>query len=999
MWKQFLFGFMFLLVAGSTVYAGPAAPDVLDVNQPDGSKFKAKIHGDEFQNWVEAVDSGHTVINNKETGHWEYAEKQPDGSLKPSGINVDPSGQLAPFYIEKGVRPDRALEMERQHNESLRQIYNERLAPSFSIGSGALGEVQSSGPLFAPGDWVPTPVSGTRKVLIVLINFANRTLTTTADDWYHKVFDTKTGVKSVANYYKQNSFGKLAISPAFTGGSHPGVVAVTIADYHPNSGSSYNYATETTIISHALALAAATVNLSGFDITTGKVYFIYAGYENSGSAKTPNIWAHTWSGSVTGGSITITRWALSGELNNADVQQPMGVITHELGHALCGLPDLYDTSGYNAGLGNFSLMAGGSWGGSTLTEYHGTTPVALDAWSREYLRWTSPLTPVSSGPISLRTALSSANNAIKLINPSVSTTEYWLVENRYPAPGSWDEGIIGINYYEGDYAGGLLITHIDITAGTLGNNDINRYGIGPHQGVVPEQASTAACDMLASGSEKSCRGTAVTTFYSGNNGNFSTDTTPDSTYYSGAASNRGIKAISARGPTMTATVFSGFPAFTVATVTNPNPARTASKTISGTREANATITVTTDDGAPIGQISYPSATTWKCAISPLLAGNSSYGITATDAAGNTAVKKIVVIKVSPDLILNAVTTPTKIDSQTITGTIPSGCTVAVFKGSKKLGNVTLAENGTDWSFPVTGMTANTTNTYTIIATDSFSNTTSITAAIKYDTIAPTFTVAAVTNPNAAGTVTKIVKGTREANATINVTTGSGATIGQINTPTATTWNCIISTLPAGNSSYDITATDIAGNTSKKKSIIIKVSPVVSVNDVTTPTNNSSQVISGTVQPGCKAVVYKGAKMLGEAILVDATNWSYSITGLSANATNRYTITATDSYGNKTSKTASILYDTRAPALTIKAVTPTNLTSKIITGSKTSGSTITANSPEGVTCAFSLATTAVSTAWNCTVTGYGTGDTTIDFTATDAAGNSTTRSATITYAPI
>jgi M6 family metalloprotease-like protein len=70
----------------------------------------------------------------------------------------------------------------------------------------------------------------------------------------------------------------------------------------------------------------------------------------------------------------------------ASASGPLGVWVHEFGHLL-GLPDLYDldrapvagTPGSVApqgGLGRWSLMASGTWGGG------GATPSGLDAWSR-----------------------------------------------------------------------------------------------------------------------------------------------------------------------------------------------------------------------------------------------------------------------------------------------------------------------------------------------------------------------------------------------------------------------------------------------------------------------------------------------------------------------------------------------------------------------------------------------------------------------------------------
>jgi len=81
------------------------------------------------------------------------------------------------------------------------------------------------------------------------------------------VFNTTPGVKSVANFYRENSFGKLSVTPAFTGGSHPGIVSVTVADDHPDCGQNFDYLTETTIISHALAWAKDTAG----NVSQGKL--------------------------------------------------------------------------------------------------------------------------------------------------------------------------------------------------------------------------------------------------------------------------------------------------------------------------------------------------------------------------------------------------------------------------------------------------------------------------------------------------------------------------------------------------------------------------------------------------------------------------------------------------------------------------------------------------------------------------------------------------------
>ena len=54
----------------------------------------------------------------------------------------------------------------------------------------------------------------------------------------------------------------------------------------------------------------------------------------------------------------------------------IGVCAHELGHLLFGFPDLYDTDDTSEGIGNWCLMAGGSWNGG------GDVPAHPSAWCK-----------------------------------------------------------------------------------------------------------------------------------------------------------------------------------------------------------------------------------------------------------------------------------------------------------------------------------------------------------------------------------------------------------------------------------------------------------------------------------------------------------------------------------------------------------------------------------------------------------------------------------------
>jgi M6 family metalloprotease-like protein len=548
--KNVLLSILLVLLTASLLYAGPAVDDFIDIAQPDGTSFKARKFGDEYQNWAE-TESGYTVVRNKKNKEWEYATRNPDGTLQPSGQKVVPHGK-PPEKTPKHLKPPRKVDEEQNQSRWMRDSYLERapaaLSPSSDQGAGGLA--------YSAGDWTPTPVSGIRKLIVILVNFSDRSLVTSASDWSNSLFSTATDAKSVVNYYKDNSFNLLTVSPLSHSQpqSPAGVVTVSVPYVHPDNGTP-----ESTWVAAAINAADPFVDFKALDSNgngyidrqEALVYLIPAGYEESGTAQVPSVWAHArWfsSGGFSAAGKLFPAYAMSGELNASGVQHPMGVIAHELGHEMCGLPDLYDTSSHNEGLGHFSLMAGGSWG-KDVGESGGVTPTNLDAWSREYLGWTTPITPTTADSLRLDHPLSAPNAAYKLLFPSVSSTEYFLVENRQPV--GWDRGLRGMSGF-GWWDGGLLITHIDITAGSVGSNDINNYATNAgRQGVVPVPADDTLCDML---NGLGCRGNATTLFYFGNNSLWSPLTDPNSNYYDGSSTNVTLADISAPSSIMTASL-------------------------------------------------------------------------------------------------------------------------------------------------------------------------------------------------------------------------------------------------------------------------------------------------------------------------------------------------------------------------------------------------------------------------------------------------------------
>jgi len=79
-------GTVFALFLTSSVlvsHAAPVAPYDKVISQPDGTKIRIIRAGDEWQNWYETED-GYTVIKDKDSGWWYYAESDEILGIKKS---------------------------------------------------------------------------------------------------------------------------------------------------------------------------------------------------------------------------------------------------------------------------------------------------------------------------------------------------------------------------------------------------------------------------------------------------------------------------------------------------------------------------------------------------------------------------------------------------------------------------------------------------------------------------------------------------------------------------------------------------------------------------------------------------------------------------------------------------------------------------------------------------------------------------------------------------
>lgn len=446
--KLIAFALLFLgsLLITGTVSAAPADPEYLILTQPDGYTFVAQQWGDEHLNGF-VTETNHVI--RQEGDWWVYSENLPqiDGSAIQS-VNTLFVGQVS----TEGL-PTRDQMVSTEIREQ-------------SIVSGV--------------NALPIQYQGNQPVIVILASFSDRKGTYPASTFQQTVFGNG---KSVVDYFRVASFGKLNLVPAAEthGTVNDGVIGwIDLGYNHPNPQYSINSANQKITVD-ALTLANEYIDYAQFDsnndgvITSNELHIIIvvAGYETATSGTlTPGVWGHNWSVNINPPVLDGVRlvdgnkrgsYSQVGEIHR-DHPATIGAIVHELGHDI-NWPDLYDTGVPSwDGVGYWSVMGHGLWN-SLPGEYRGMTPALPDAFLKYYQGWIDPVVidPASVNAAMLQANASATNPIAYLIgsNPGgvdwiffrqSGVGKYFLVENRQPV--SYDAALPG---------SGLAVWHIDET--------------------------------------------------------------------------------------------------------------------------------------------------------------------------------------------------------------------------------------------------------------------------------------------------------------------------------------------------------------------------------------------------------------------------------------------------------------------------------------------------------------------------------------------------------
>jgi len=318
----------------------------------------------------------------------------------------------------------------------------------------------------------------TLKAIAILVKFSDKPSQVQAV-FFDSLLYGATG-HTLRNYYNEVTYDSLDIVTVNFPSSMGWMDAPQSYSYYTNGNNGFGAYPQNAqkLAEDAINAVNSVVDFSDYDNDgdgyVDALFIIHAGPGAEYTGNPNDIWSHQWatySPMLVDGvyayvySTEPEYWLSPGDMT-------CGVYAHEAGHSMFGLPDLYDYGYDSRGLGDWSLMAFGSWNGPL-----GSSPAHPDAWSRWKMGYATKVNITSDTNSFNIWAVEDTSKVYTLWTDGISSTEYFLVENRQR---------IGYDtYLPGD---GLCIYHIDEVK--TGNNDQWYPGGDPlqHYKVALEQA-------------------------------------------------------------------------------------------------------------------------------------------------------------------------------------------------------------------------------------------------------------------------------------------------------------------------------------------------------------------------------------------------------------------------------------------------------------------------------------------------------------------------------
>jgi M6 family metalloprotease-like protein len=740
------------------------------------------------------------------------------------------------------------------------------------------------------------------------------------------------------DYFTEVSYGQLTMTGAVTVWLR---MPQTYAYYvHGEYGFGAYPKNAQKLTEDAVLAADSLVDFSQYDNNgdgyVDALFIVHAGPGAEATGDTNDIWSHQWETSSPVNVDGVKAYVYAMMPENGTI----GVFCHEAGHAVFGLPDLYDTDYTSRGIGYWSLMAYGSWGNG------GVTPVHMDAFCKLKVGFLTAQVPVCP-LVSAKLPRVEDNKVIyKLQKNGVPGREYFLIENRRKA--------LFDSYLP---ASGLVIYHVDETVRTGNMNEWYPGHTGSGHYLVAVEQADGKWDM-----EKMVNVGDAGDPYPGSTTNrtYDSGSTPNSNDYNGNNTGAAVTNISNSGDTMTTDIM-------VKDIVSPIISCPRDTILGAGINCNATYAgpsaKATDncDANPTITSSPPLPATFP--------GVGTYTITwtATDASGNksTCNQKIAVIDATPPAITCPKDSTMKANDK---------CQVT-YSGPSATANDNCDANPKVTSVPSLPVTFSGVGTYTITwtATDVSGNKSTCDQKVKVIDVTPP----AITCPRDS---------VMKADGNCQVT-NSGPRATAVDNCDASPTVTSVPPLPAtftGVGTYAITwtATDASGNKSA-------CDQKITVIDVTPPTITCPKDVTLEADANCQ-VTYNGPP----AAAIDNCDSRPTITSVpplpaTFKGVGTYTITwtATDASGNKSTCDQKVtVTDVTPPAITCpdNVVLPGDGNCEAVYAGPPARASDNCDSRP-----------AISSVPPLPAAFKGAGDHQIVYTATDASGNSSTCTQTVT----
>jgi len=346
---------------------------------------------------------------------------------------------------------------------------------------------------------VSVSTTGSKKILVIRVEYANLSFdhstggTNHNKTYYNDLLQNSSNL-TMKKYYSDQSRNLLNLSFYVTETYH----AAYNYEYYGSNNSFGNDSHAAELVEEVLNQAALDGDVpSGLDGCT--VIVVHSGPgEEVGSGNPPYdidsekcIWSHRDKLSKHGISpievhgTSFDSYLIVPEYNyyNGIYEATIGVFCHEFGHVL-GLQDAYDTTYATSGVGQWSLMGGGSWGSNGKRGTPpGSDPAPFMAWERLALGWIDEedITPAldDDKPYSF----SNINDANKVYTVKLTDDQYLLLEGK--AENMSGSGMCVMEK-------GLLITqiHKEILSTYWSKNRINSTSYRPHGATVVEAVAS-----------------------------------------------------------------------------------------------------------------------------------------------------------------------------------------------------------------------------------------------------------------------------------------------------------------------------------------------------------------------------------------------------------------------------------------------------------------------------------------------------------------------------